>query len=67
MELPVVVWYGAIIVKYNCTMACLLPKQNSSDSGSSNEIMHAVSDVKDNKVNDFCFDYSCSIFWQFVI
>ena len=42
---------GIVIVEHNCTIMCLPPRQNNSDSDS--KIMHAVDDDKDNELNDY--------------
>ena len=60
MKLSVIVWKGEAKAEHNCTMECLLLRQNSRVSG--RQIMHAVDDHKVNKLNDFDFDYSCGTF-----
>ena len=49
MELPVVLWDSKTIAEYNCSMECLLPGHNCSDSSSASEIILIVADPKDIK------------------
>ena len=62
VELANVVWNEEAVPEHECTMECLLPRHNCSDSSSAGDVIHVVDVFKDNRLNDFYFDYSCNIF-----